>query len=260
MGKKDYIIKLIMNWRETINWGNLPLRVSALIIAGMIILFVLFDWVTMPTVTRHGKERTVPSVMGMDLEEAKTTLRKSRLKLVVLAEKSDAGKRAGMILIQSPEAGKVVKQGRGVKVIISKGGEKLEIPDLAGVSLRQAELTLSGKKLEIGDISWILSDSLPENVVVSSTPSAGSIVPEGISVNLLVSQGRLYDVVMMPKLVGKNLQQAQNIADSLKLEVDKVRFVHRDDLLPGIVVHQTPQSGTKLDTGADIVLEVSSTE
>ena len=249
-----------MNWRESINWGNPALRISTLIVPGIIILFILFDWVTMPIITRHGKERVVPSVVNMNLEEAKTVLKKSKLKLAVLAEESDAGKRAGMILIQNPEAGKVVKQGRTVKVIISKGGKEVEIPDLAGVSLRQAELTLSEKKFEIGDISWVLSDSLPENVVVSSTPSAGSIAPEGISINLLVSQGKLYDVVMMPKLVGKNLQHAEKVADSLKLEIDKVKFVHRDDLLPGIVVRQTPQSGTKLDAGAGIVLEVSSTE
>jgi len=235
-------------------------RAGVLIIGSLPVLFVLLDWVIMPIITRDGKECTVPSVVGMSLEDAKVFLKKNKLKLVVLAEEPDAARPVGTILIQNPEVGKVVKQGRRVKVIISKGGERIEIPDLGGVSLRQAELTLAQKGLEIGDVSWISSDSLPENVVLSSSPSAGLIVPQGMSINLLVSQGKLYDVVMMPKLVGKNLERAQRITDSLKLEIGQIKYRQKKDLLPGIVIDQAPESGTKLEAGSKIRLVVSSTE
>jgi beta-lactam-binding protein with PASTA domain len=249
-----------MNWKETILWKDLHLRVAVLGIISLLVLFILFDWVIMPVVTRHGKECTVPLIVGMNLEDAKVFLKRNKLKLVVLAEESNAQRPVGTILIQNPETGKTVKQGRNVRVIISKGGERVEIPNLSGISLRQAELTLAQTGLEVGDVNWILSDSFPENVVVSSIPLPGLIVPQGISVNLLVSQGRLYDVVMMPKLVGKNLEQAQKIADSLKLEIGQIKYRYRGNFLPGIVVHQTPESGTKLEAGSKIRLEVSSTE
>lgn len=258
--KTDYIIKLIMNWKETIFWKDLRVRIIALIVVSLALLFVLFDWAIMPIITRHGRECTVPSVVGMSLEDAKDFLKKNKLKLVVLSEESNAQMPVGTILIQNPEAGKVVKQGRRVKVIISKGGKKVEVPNLAGISLRQAELTLSQNGLEVGDVNWVVSDNLPENVVVSSIPSPGSVVPQGISINLLVSQGKLYNVMMMPKLVGKNLEEAQKIADSLKLEIGQIKYRHQRDLLPGIIINQTPESGTKLESGSRIRLEVSSTE
>jgi serine/threonine-protein kinase len=233
---------------------------AVLAVISLLLLFILFDWVIMPILTRHGKECAVPSVVGMNLDDGKEFLKKNKLKLQVLTEESNAQKPAGTILIQNPEASKIVKKGRSGKVIISKGGKTVEVPDLAGISLRQAELTLAQKELQLGDISWVLSDSLPENVVVSSIPSPGSIVPGGISVNLLVSQGKLYDVVMMPQLVGKNLEQAQRIADSLELEIGKIKYRKRVNLLPGTVIGQTPESGTKLEVRPRISLEVSSTE
>ncbi len=249
-----------MDLRQILLWKSLPLRVGSLLITLLVVLYILVDWVAMPVLTRHGMERVVPNVLGMSLEDAEKVLKRSRLKLQILAEESNRDKPVGMVLVQNPQAGKTVKQSRKIRVIVSKGGENVEIPDLAGISLRQAELTLAGKKLGIGDINWALSDSLPENVVLSSIPSAGSIVPEGMSVNLLVSQGRLYDVVMMPRLIGKNLLQAERIADSLDLEIGRMKYRRRVDLLPGIVISQTPESGTKVMAGYKIGLEVSSTE
>lgn len=252
-----------MDFKQIILWKSLPLRVLSLVLMFLIILFVLFvlfDWVIMPLMIRHGRECTVPTVVGMSLEDARDFLKMSKLKIEVISEEVNAQRPVGTVLIQNPETGKIVKKGRKVKVIISKGGENVEIPDLAGISLRQAGLTLSQKGLEVGDINWVISDSLPENVIVSTIPLAGSIVPERMSVNLLVSQGKLYDVVMMPKLIGKNLEQAQRIADSLKLEIEKIKYLYREDLLPGTVIYQTPQSGTKLRAWSSITLEVSSTE
>lgn len=249
-----------MNLKKTLVWKSVPLRLGSLVIVCLLASYFLIDWIAMPILTRHGRECTVPLIAGMSLEDAERVLRKGKLRLKVLAEESSNQKVAGTVLLQNPEAGKIVKRGRSIKVIVSKGGESVEVPNLAGVSLRQAELTLTQRMLEIGDINWALSDRLPENVVVSSIPSAGSLVPEGMSVNLLVSQGKLYDVVMMPKLVGKNLEQAQRIIDSLKLEIGRVKYRQRADLLPGMVIAQTPENGTKLEAGTKIGLEVSSTE
>jgi serine/threonine-protein kinase len=116
---------------------------------------------------------------------------------------------------------------------------------------------LDEEGLEVGEINWIPSDSFPENVVVSSSPSLGLSVPLGMSVNLKVSLGASPDTVMMPNLAGKSLEEAKNILKELSLEIGETRYEVKNELPLGTILEQFPEEGTKIQRGSNIDLTVS---
>jgi beta-lactam-binding protein with PASTA domain len=136
----------------------------------------------------------------------------------------------------------------------------VEVPKLRGVSLRQAEIILSEVGLEIGDISWTYNDSFPEDVVISAIPSFGIPVHKGGSVSLTVNKFTPEGAVIVPEFIGKNLEQAQNLAKEAGLEIGIIRYKVDRSLLPQTVVGQTPKAGAEVNRGSMVELVISITE
>jgi beta-lactam-binding protein with PASTA domain len=226
----------------------------------LIVLFFFFDRVFMPVVTRQGKERVVPNLVDLSIEEAEEVLKKDGLLLAVMSEEYVPEKPAGLVVSQTPEPESVVKKGRRIKVVISKGAKMAVVPNLKGVSLRQAELMLDQAGLKIGEVFTTANDTFPENVVVSSVPSFGISVPEGISVRLLINKSSSNQTVIVPNLVEKNLKEAYNIAKESGLEIGKITFKKEKSLLPNTVMEQIPKAGAEVDRGSKVELVVSKSD
>lgn len=222
-------------------------------------LYLLDRWI-MPAVIHTGRECIVPEIIDKPLEKAEENLREGNLSLQVLAEEYNPLKPPGIVLSQSPAPGAKVKKGRIVRVVVSKGEKMVLVPYLKGVSLRQAELMLHEKGLEVGEINWVPSDTFPENVVVESDPSFGLSIPSGMSVNLRVSLGSLPERVTIPDLVGKSLKETKSILKELGLDIGEIQFETKDYLPPETVVEQFPQEGAEVERGTKVDLKVSAVE
>ena len=244
-------------------WRKKYIRYPCLIVgvfAGLFLFLLLVDRVIMPTVVHTGRECILPDITNLSLREAKEILQKRNLSLRVLAQEYNPLKPPGIILSQSPAPHAKVKKGRIVKVVVSKGEKMVLVPDLKGVSLRQAEIMLHEKSLEVGEINWVPSDTFPENVVVETSPSFGLSVPLGMSVNLEVSLGTSPDTVMMPNLVGTSLEEAKNILKEFGLEIGEIRYEIKNDLLFETVLEQFPPEGAEVEKGTRVDLIVSTVE
>jgi serine/threonine-protein kinase len=248
-------IKFIRDkWRS--KWVNR----TFIIVLALILLFFFWDSFLMPLVTRHGKETQVPGIVGLTSEEAESLLKEYELGLRVVSEEHNSKRPAEVILSQNPEAGSMIKKGRNIRVSVSKGGKLVEVPNLRGVSLRQAEIHLSEVGLKIGNISLTYDDSFPEDVVVSAIPSFGTSIRKGTSVNLTVNKFTPEEAVIVPQFVGKNLEQAQNLAEEAGLEIGIIRYKVDKSLLPQTVVGQTPKAGAEVNRGSMVELVISITE
>lgn len=241
------------SWTLWLNRAGVPILI-------LVLLFFFFDRLLMPLVARHGKECQVPEIAGFNIEDAETLLKKLELGVRVILEEYNPDKPSGVILSQNPEPGSVIKKGRNIRVTISKGGKLVEVPKLRGVSLRQAEIALGEKGLKIGNISWTYNDSFPEEVVVSATPSFGTTVPKGISVSLTVNKFAQEGAVIVPQFIGKNIDEAQNLATEAGLEIGIIRYKVDNSLLPRTVVEQIPKVGAEVNQGSMVELVISITE
>jgi len=98
--------------------------------AAFFLVFIIADFFVMPWAA--GKYRpvaTVPSVVGFDSATASDSL-KARGLLLMIDSTSENSRivPAGRILLQTPDSGAVVKQGRRVWVTMSLGRERMINP------------------------------------------------------------------------------------------------------------------------------------
>ena len=244
-------------------WGRRPIKYPLLFLGSVATLFfllLLVDRVIMPVVVHWGEACAVPDLTDLSLKEAEAILKRKGLNLQVTSEMHDPTKPPGTILSQIPNPETRVREGRTVKITVSKGGKTVLVPKLEGVSMRQAELLLIHEGLELGDISWIPSDSFPEDVVIASTPSSETSVPLGMSINLRVSLGIRPDTVVVPDLLGMNLEESKKILREIGLQLGRTKLKVDNDFLPGTILRQSLKPGEKIERGSTINLEVSATE
>ena len=239
--------------RKIVLWGAVPLAI-------LIVLFLIFDSVVMPIVTRHGSEFPLPDFVGQQLTETQMSLDDLHLRYGIASQEYSPGKEAGIILNQFPVAGTEVKRDREIKFVISLGRKLVPVPEMAGKSVRQAVLDLETAGFVLGEIAWAFSDTLPERVVVFSYPAAGNEIALGSEVNLMVNRGRASSFTYMPKLVGLPLSDAQTRISEKLLKVGIITYKTDENYLPETVLEQSEPEGTELDVGTEIDLVVSTTE
>lgn len=242
---------------------NVLRSLTLYVIIPLLILWLLFlvgDLIVMPMITRQGEEFSLPNIVGLTQAEAEDSLAAHGLVLQISGREFSPNKPEGVILTQLPNAGMMVKEGRNIKVIISAGVRVAEVPDVFGMSIRQADLTLQKAGFVVGDMHWTDVDSLPENVAIETIPSSGTLLPLGSSVSLAINQGSRSDYVFVPTLVGKPLDRARAILDSLDLFISKVVMVRDTLLLPNTVIEQHPTHNTQVARGDSVWVSVSTTD
>jgi len=250
-------------WSRNFPLGSIQRKVVMGIVLPILILFIcywLFNDVVMPIVTRHGDEFTLPDFTNQPITQAQLKIKDIHLNYEISSEEFSPGKERGIILKQFPVAGTKVKSGRLIKFVTSLGQKSVPIPDLAGLSVRQAILNLETAGLKLGEIAWAFSDTLPEKVVVFSYPNAGTEIPMGSTVNLMVNRGRASKFTFMPNVVGLTLDEATKRLEDKALKVGIVTYRINENYLPETVLEQSEEKGTELDVGTEIDLVVSSTE
>jgi len=223
-----------------------------------VVLLVLADRIIMPLMVRHSEQIVVPNIVEMTVAEAESTLAERGLQLAESGQDYDPFIPPGMILSQLPEGGSLVKgKGRMIDVIVSRGGEKVTVPNLQGVSLRQARLLLERVNLGLGKISWMYTEDFPEEVVISSAPGYKAEVYQGEVIDLLVSQGHVPDTAVVPDFTGYSLEGAILLAQDSGLKIGAIIYRQDDDLLPETVLEQSTAAGEEVPRESVIDLIVS---
>lgn len=189
-------------------------------------------------------EVTVPDFRGRSLTEAQAAAAELRLQLTVAGRQYHDRYPSGVVVDQDPPAGQKVREGRWVSVILSQGPERVLVPDVTRKPLAEATLLLEQARLRLGTVREDFDDQAPRGMVVSQEPAPGSEVGRGRTVDLVVSKGP--ELVTVPGLVGLTLDQARDVLHRAGLNLDRVGYLARTDVPPGIVVEQSPAAGSRI--------------
>lgn len=103
--------------------------------------------------------------------------------------------------------------------IIGGKNSFVTIPDLSGKTVNEARDILSNYGLIIDDsqTTWVLTDDIPTNEIVSYTPEQGTSVEKGSKIKAVVSEG-IYGI--MKNYVGKNIEDAKKELRELSFTVE----------------------------------------
>jgi beta-lactam-binding protein with PASTA domain len=208
-------------------------------------------------ITIAGEMANVPDLTGKTLDEAKDMLQEKKLSIVKSGVELDKQFERGKIISQDPPPKSRVKLNKIVKVVLSAGLEKVEVPKLTGQNLQSVDIIFQEVGLVKGNISHVHTSAFPAGRVISQYPPEKTEVPVHSSVNLLVSQGNLEARYLMPDLLGK---QASKVIERLKemgFRIGDIRRSYYPGLRSGIIINQTPSQGTQIRKRNIISLEVS---
>jgi eukaryotic-like serine/threonine-protein kinase len=226
------------------------------LLALLLVLFVALNDLIIPWYVNGGGTLNVPVVVGMKYDDAMNMLdsigfepRKGDVRL-------DREHPAGIVIIQNPLAGSIVKKGRRVYLTVSGGEVLITVPDLKGRTLRDARFMLEREGLKLGAIEYQSSDEFPENTVVEQKITSGAKVKRDTYISVAISQGVAGEKVVVPDVTGKTVSDAVRIFASLGLKLGKVSYVPASDLLPNTVVDQSPRVGETIPKGQEIDLFV----
>ncbi len=206
---------------------------------------------------------TVQDVRGLSQEQAEKVLEADGLKCSLGNSIYSDEYEEGFVAETNPAAGKEVKKGYTVKLLLSKGSreeddedkETVKLPNLVGKTLSNAKEILDENNLDCGDITYDEDSDLPANTVCSQDPEAGEEVEEGTAVNLVVSKAD--DRVEVPDLLNRSTEKVKSLLKSAGLSYEMSSEEYSDDVSEGLVISQSPKSGTKVEAGSTVSVVIS---
>jgi len=238
-----------MTLRERLEWlSRMTLLVFILAAAAFL------SAITAMRVAIHGREVTMPNLVGKNVSEASKMLQSRGLVLRV-ADRIYSDQPINVVVRQTPTAGLLMKVSQQAHVVLSLGQRQLQIPLLEGNSLRASRISLLRLGLQIGEVSAVTMPNQPVDAIViqNPKPGAGAATPR---VDVLVSQGPREAAYVMPHLVGLNEIEAQRRLDLAQIR-RKVNYVSAPQWPHGAVIDQSPMAGTRLLSASTIDLAVA---
>lgn len=232
--------------------------VILVVLAGLIAAVLVIGAFTLSSVLERMKPKVVvmPDLEGVVYNEAVDTLHGLNLNINVKDYVFDSDVDKNHIVRQSQEAGVELKEGFTVDVVVSNGPELVKVPNLMQKDVSEAKLVLDNKSLKVGEITYEFSD-LPSGLVMKQDPAAGSNSEKGMSVNLVVSQGKPIETVLVPNLLGKSLAQVKSSLSSVNLRLGNVTYNFSETYGKDLAMIQSISSGTEVEEKTSVSVVIS---
>jgi eukaryotic-like serine/threonine-protein kinase len=238
-----------MSLRERLQWAT---RMAFLI-------FILASAAFLSAITAmrfaiHGREVTMPNLVGKDVAEASRILRSKGLILRV-ADRVYSDVPINQVVRQTPTPGMLMKVSQQAHVVLSLGQRQLEIPPLEGNTLRVSRIELLRAGLQVGEVSTITLPDKPNDTVLLQNPKPGhgAATPK---VDVLVSASAREPSYVMPFLIGLSEIEAQHRLDQANLH-RKINYVTAPQWPHATVIDQSPLAGTRIAGSTEVQLTVA---
>lgn len=229
---------------------------------GILLFFTLFTFSCIRIYTNHGKSYAVPDLTSLPLEEAKNVLEDKKFRSEVADSLYVATQEPGTVLEQFPKEGSLVKKNRKIFLTINASGpEKIPMPDLVGVTLREGKARIISSGLVLGRLSYrfdISKNVILEQQVESEIIEAGDSVTKGTIIDLVLGKGLGNEREMVPDLIGLTIEEAKakvvNNMFSIGAIVPDGTVDEETDTIPPKIFRQRPISdpGVLIPLGSTI--------
>lgn len=198
--------------------------------------------------TLHGQSIALPDFTGKTPDELKTYAHTYKFRFTIIDSVYNSKNSPGSIIMQDPVPGSPVKKGRNIYLtVVAKLPEKIEMPDLRDLSLRQAVSLLETYGLKSGKLTFIQdpdieSGNLIKNQIFNGdTLEPGTVVHKESAIDLMVGKGMSQTDVPIPLVIGLTMDQAALTLHKSALNVGSSHFLDNDDPDFCRVYRQTPE-------------------
>jgi beta-lactam-binding protein with PASTA domain len=230
-------------WIENIT--RRPLWVNMLAALGVVLLFVLIFFATLSWLTGHGKIQRVPSITGQNILAATKTLEAAGFEVVIQDSVFIDTLAKQAVVRQIPEAESMVKNGRAIYLTINRTvAPQVEMPNLAGFSVKSAEMYLISLGLRMGEISYrpdIARNAVLEQLLGDRSIAPGTKIPIGTVINFVLGSGEGMGDIEVPQLVGLTFEAGKMMLQTMNINLGAVVAVTPiSDSAAAFIIRQSP--------------------
>jgi beta-lactam-binding protein with PASTA domain len=235
-------------------------KVTVLSLVGVIVIMVVSAILAFFLALRGEEKTLVPDVQGMELSAALIKLQDKELYPKLSLRFSDDPETKGRILEQEPLPGAIVKAGRRINIVVSRGAAQDRVGDYIGQNIDEVKLHLqtvfasTRQLITVREPPMFLYDSSPAGTILQQDPPSDTELSQAIELSFVVSRGPEKAKVKVPDMLGLDLKNA-----ALQLERAGVNFSFstrgaEGREAPGSVVSQLPAPGTLQDPTEPVAL------
>jgi len=227
--------------------------------AGLVlVVFVLTAYFAFNLFVRSGVTH-VPDLAGLTDQEATALASDQGLALRVRPEDNAYDDRIapGKILRQRPGAGSLVKRGAIVEVVLSRGPQRVAVPDVVGQAAQAAQLALAAAGLQPGQMLSVYTSGQGAGLVAMQNPPGGSLVSRAAPVDLYLSIDDPAQTFVMPDLVYRGYDEVKKFFEPRGFKLGNVKFEPYEGIADGVVLRQFPLPGHPLHRRDAIALVVA---
>ncbi len=228
------------------NWIVRNLLIAFVIVALLIVGAMVF----LNAVTQHNQELIVPDFSNMSVAEASAVASRAGMRVEVTDSVFAKRMRKGAVRDQNPAPGAKVKEGRRIMLTINAmNSKKVTMPDLVGLSMRQALAELQSRGLVLGKLIYV-QDLATNNVLRqlhgNREIQSGVSVEADTVIDLVVGLNPDTDATTyVPDVVGKRYLTAVDAVHKQSLNIKALKFDRSvktyEDSLNALVYKQIPE-------------------
>lgn len=185
-------------------------------------IFILL-FISLRVYTHHGEALAVPDLFGHTLEEADSVIHDRKMTYKVIDSVYIQELEKGTVVDQHPKPNFKVKENRTIFLTMNAlSPEKIVMPRVTDVSLRQAEALLTSHGLRLGDL--IYKPDVAKNYVLEQQHAGKEIMPgdsiiKGSKIDLVLGTGLGDQATGVPNLVGLTWREADEVTKNAFLNL-----------------------------------------
>ena len=207
--------------------------INLLIIVLLIIALVWLTFRLLNRYTRHDEVFSMPDFTGQDYQQVKRE-HSSDFNFILIDSVYPKGQLPGSIYQQDPLPGSKIKKGRNVyAIIVAVMPEKTTMPNVKGISLREAIGRLESSGLDVDHLEYV-NYSYKNNVIdqyyQGSPISEGEELVKGSEITLRVGIGDDKSNVKVPNLIGKSAEETKRLLNLAGLNLGMVTHEDNDSI------------------------------
>jgi beta-lactam-binding protein with PASTA domain len=178
--------------------------------------------------THHGNTIVVPDLAGLTVDEVDDVTSSRRLRFEVIDSVFSTEMPRGTVIKQNPKATSRVKKNR--KIFLTMNAVNLEMvsmPQLRGLSFRQARLALQNAGLIQGTIKYkpdFAKNNVLQQMYKDTVINEGTLITKGAVIDLVLGMGLSSKTTRIPELVGLGLEEASAIISDYFLNLGAVTY------------------------------------
>ncbi|HBW38433.1 Stk1 family PASTA domain-containing Ser/Thr kinase [Desulfosporosinus sp. BICA1-9] len=231
------------------------------IIGGLVLLFSLLSGVLWLKSIFAVPPTTVPDLVGKTVPVAEDYINKAKLSLSPepTFQFSDQVEK-DRIIDQDPKAGLSVKEGRAVKIVVSKGVDIAEFPDVKiGQMSKDNAVFLIKNAGFTGKITFESKPdaNVPKDAVIDQNPAPKASWPKNGEIHLTISTGPQLVSINMPSVIGKTSAEAQTILVEQNRLILKIETEDSTTFPIDVVMRTLPNPGEAVQQGTEVTIVVS---